>query len=38
MSEEKTNEDGFADALSAVLIVVIPVIAVIYWLSGMPTS
>ena len=32
------NEDGFADALSAVLVVVIPVMAIVYWLSGLPTS
>lgn len=35
---ENANEDSFADALSAVLIIVIPVVAVIYWLSGLPTS
>ena len=41
MSEESQtpeNEDAFADAVSAVLIVVIPVMAVVYWLSGLPTS
>lgn len=32
------NEDGFADALSAVLIIVIPAMGVVYWLSGLPTS
>jgi len=45
MSDESTeelakteNEDGFADALSAVAIVVLPVMAIVYWLSGMSTS
>lgn len=41
MSDESTkpeNEDGFADALSAVALVVLPVVAIVYWLSGMPTS
>ena len=41
MSDESTkpeNEDGFADAFSAVAVVVLPAMAVIYWLSGMPTS
>jgi hypothetical protein len=41
MSDESTqpeNEDGLADAFAAVAIVVIPVLAIIYWLSGMPTS
>lgn len=39
MSEDKPkNEDAFADAVSAVLVVMIPVAAVIYWLSGLPTS
>jgi hypothetical protein len=36
--QENGNEDGVADAVSAVLIVVIPVLAVIYWLSGLPSS
>jgi hypothetical protein len=35
-SEEK-NGDATADALSAVAIVLIPVVGVIYWLSGMPS-
>lgn len=30
--------DRRADALAAVVVVLIPVIAVIYWLSGLPTS
>ena len=41
MSEEKqdqVNEDSFADAISAVAVVVIPVVAIVYWLSGLPTS
>jgi|TARA_B110000977_G_scaffold97659_1_gene128577 hypothetical protein len=41
MSDESTkpeNEDGFSDALAAVALVVLPVIAIVYWLSGMPTS
>lgn len=36
--QDANNEDKLVDAISAVAIVVIPVIAVIYWLSGMPTS
>jgi hypothetical protein len=32
------NEDAFVDAVSAVAVVVIPVIFVVYWLSGLPTS
>lgn len=35
---QTTNEDSFADAVTAVLVVVIPVVTIIYWLSGMPTS
>ncbi len=31
------GSDAMVDALSAVAVVVIPVLAVIYWLSGMPT-
>ena len=40
MSEENHDydEDSVTDAVSAILIVVIPVIAVLYWLSGLPTS
>ena len=41
MSEEnqdRVNEDSFADAISAVAVVVIPVVAIVYWLSGLPTS
>ena len=41
MSEEnqdQVNEDSFADAFSAVAVVVIPVVAIVYWLSGLPTS
>ncbi len=29
------SEDGFVDAMAAVAAVLIPVIAIIYWLSGM---
>lgn len=36
--EPSTNEDGFVDVLSVVLIIVIPVVAVVYWLSGLPSS
>jgi hypothetical protein len=41
MSEENENnrdEDGFTDTITAILVVVIPVVAVIYWLSGLPNS
>jgi len=41
MSEENQdqfNEDSFTDAISAVAVVVIPVVAIVYWLSGLPTS
>ncbi len=41
MSEEienTENEDSFADAVSAILVIVIPVCAVVFWLSGLPTS
>ena len=31
-----TNEDAVVDAVAAVFIILIPVIAIIYWLSGMP--
>ena len=37
-SRDSGNKDAFADAFSAVLIVLIPVITVIYWLSGLPVS
>jgi len=36
--QESPNEDGFVDVISVVLIIVIPVIAVVYWLSGLPSS
>ena len=32
------NPDSVADSISAVLIILIPVVAIIYWLSGLPTS
>lgn len=35
---EDHNEDAFADAVSAILAVVIPVVGIVYWLSGLPTS
>ena len=35
--QENGNEDAFADAVSAVLVIVIPVLGIIYWLSGMPS-
>jgi hypothetical protein len=41
MTEESTkreNENGFPDAFAAVVLVVLPVVAILYWLSGMPTS
>ena len=40
MSEEKQRpeEDALADSVAAVVIVIIPVVAVVYWLSGLPTS
>ena len=34
----ENNENSTADALSAVAIIAIPWVAVIYWLSGLPTS
>ena len=37
-TQDSGNEDGFADAISAVAIVVLPVMAIVYWLSGLPTS
>lgn len=41
MSDDSTkpeNDDSFSDATAAVAVVVIPVLAVVYWLLGMPTS
>ena len=32
------NSDSIVDSISAVLIILIPVAAIIYWLSGLPTS
>jgi hypothetical protein len=37
-NEVEQDENGMTDALSAVAIILIPVISIIYWLSGMPTS
>ena len=36
--EEDHEEDAVTDALAATALVVIPVVAVIYWLAGLPTS
>ena len=36
--EEGHEEDSVIDALAATALVVIPVVAVIYWLAGLPTS
>jgi len=33
--DSNSNEDRFVDAISAVAIVLFPVVAIIYWLSGM---
>jgi len=41
MTDESTkpeNGNGFSDAFAAVALVVLPVVAILYWLSGMPTS
>lgn len=40
MSDENQDydEDAMTDAVSAIVLVLIPVITIIYWLSGMPTS
>ena len=35
--DTQASGDGMADALSAVAVVIIPVVADVYWLSGMPT-
>ena len=35
---QQQDEDGVTDSMAAVAVVVIPVIAVVYWLSGLPTS
>lgn len=37
-SQDQGSEDSYADAVSAVAVVVIPVVAIVYWLSGLPTS
>jgi hypothetical protein len=34
-TDNNSNGDGFVDAMSAVAIVLFPVVAIIYWLSGM---
>ncbi len=33
---QEANEDAMADVLSALACVLIPVITIVYWLSGMP--
>ncbi len=40
MTDQQTdsNKDAAADCLVAVLAVLIPVVAVIFWLSGLPVS
>ena len=32
---DKSREDSFVDAIAAVALVIIPVLAIIFWLSGM---
>jgi len=34
-TDNNSNDDRFVDAMSAVAIVLFPVVAIIYWLSGM---
>ena len=34
-TDNDSDDNGFVDAMCAVAIVVFPVVAVIYWLSGM---
>ncbi len=31
---DNTSEDGFVDAIAAMALVIIPVLAIIFWLSG----
>ncbi len=38
VENQQQDEEGVTDAMAAVAVVVIPVIAVVYWLSGLPTS
>ena len=35
--DTQESGDGMADALSAVAVIIIPVVGVVYWLSGMPS-
>jgi hypothetical protein len=35
-TEKAGSEDGLADALGAIAMVVIPVLAIVYFLSGLP--
>ena len=37
-SEEHASKNSAADSLVAVLAVIIPVLAIIFWLSGLPVS
>ncbi len=37
-SEETDSQNGATDSLVAVLAVIIPVLAIIFWLSGLPVS
>lgn len=34
MSEDNTNSDSTADVLSALALIIIPVVTIIFWLSG----
>lgn len=41
MSDDTTgeaDENSVVDAISAVAVILIPVVGIIYWLSGLPTS
>ena len=31
---KRTDDDGFVDAIAAIALVIIPVLAIIFWLSG----
>ena len=33
-TSDKSSEDGFVDAIAAIALVIIPVLAIIFWLSG----
>jgi len=32
---KSTDDDGFVDAIAAIALVIIPVLAIIFWLSGL---